>query len=156
MATAVASTSHGQGTGVVVQPQVDWQICQRCAKKCKGARGLVQHKKACDRREALRVQQLQGHGGNGHARRPLLAVLGPGTGISGLQYAICHSENLAICHMLFQILTYMQYANGISRGSVRKVPGRASFRVGRTAKYQPVAPQPCAPLIWKTQIGSGE
>jgi hypothetical protein len=74
MAIAVASTSLGQGTGVVVQPQVDWQICQRCAKKCKGARGLAQHKKACDRREALRVQQLQGHGGNGHARRPLLAV----------------------------------------------------------------------------------
>jgi hypothetical protein len=74
MATAVAFTNHGQGTGVVVQPQVDWQICQRCAKKCKGARGLAQHKKACDRQKALRVQQLQGHGGNGHARRPLLAV----------------------------------------------------------------------------------
>jgi hypothetical protein len=74
MATVVASTSHGQGTWVVVPPQVDWQICQRCAKKCKGARGLAQHKKACDRRETLRVQQLQGHGGNGHARRPILAV----------------------------------------------------------------------------------
>jgi hypothetical protein len=49
-------------------------MCQRCAKKCKGATGLAQHKKACDRREALRVQQLQGHGENGHARRPLLAV----------------------------------------------------------------------------------
>jgi hypothetical protein len=83
--------------------------------------------------------------------------IGPGTGISGLQYAICHWENLAICHMLIQILINMQYANGISCGSVRKVPGRASFRLGRTAKYRPT-PQPCVMRAsrLKTRIGSGE
>jgi hypothetical protein len=121
MATAVASTSHGQGTGVVIQPQVDWQICQRCAKKCKGARGLAQHKKACNRQEALRVQQLQGHGGNGHARRPLLAValsaadwqwaasvdleeeLLPSIGLRQIRISLAARANLARTPLLFPL-----------------------------------------------------
>src|SRR3569833_2280192 len=55
--------------------QVDWRECPRCPKRCKGARGLAAHKKTCDRREALRLQQLQGHGGNGaRHRRPPHAI----------------------------------------------------------------------------------
>jgi hypothetical protein len=52
--------------------QVDWQVCPRCTKRCKGARGLGAHKKWCDRKEALRLQQLQGQGANGarHQRPP--------------------------------------------------------------------------------------
>jgi hypothetical protein len=52
--------------------QVDWQVCPRCTKRCKGARGLGAHKKWCDRKEALRIQQLQGQGANGarHQRPP--------------------------------------------------------------------------------------
>jgi hypothetical protein len=45
--------------------QVDWQVCPRCTKRCKGARRLGAHKKWCDRKEALRLQQLQRQGANG-------------------------------------------------------------------------------------------
>ncbi|GAQ92057.1 hypothetical protein KFL_009140010, partial [Klebsormidium nitens] len=55
--------------------QVVLLACPRCTKLCKGARGLGAHKTWCDRKEALRVQQFQGHGVNGaRHRRPPHAI----------------------------------------------------------------------------------
>lgn len=84
-----------------------------------------------------------------------LYPIGPIRGISELQYTICHGENLAICHMLIRILTYMQYANGISCGSAREVPNRASFRPseGRPNTIRPTS-QPCPQAHLETWIGS--
>jgi hypothetical protein len=87
-------------------------------------------------------------------------LFGPGTGIlAWFQYAICHRKNLAICHMLFQILTYMQYANEISRGSAREMPGRASFWAGSTApNTNRLTSQRCLPTSssWKRRSEATE
>lgn len=83
-------------------------------------------------------------------------LFGPGTGIlAWFQYAICHCQNLAICHMLFQILTYMQYANEISRGSAREVPGKCPVELHFESEARPntnrLTPQRCLPTSssWK-------
>ena len=57
-----------------VQIQVEVLTCPRCSRRCKGVTGLATHKRACDRKEALRLQQVQGHNGNGASRRPPQAV----------------------------------------------------------------------------------
>jgi hypothetical protein len=50
----------------------------------------------------------------------------------------------------------MQYADGMSRGTFGKVPNRASFRIGRMAKFQPADIATVHASHRTTQIGSGE
>lgn len=55
--TSTPSTSRAQRSARIAAGPIDWRQCHQCQGKFKGERGLAQHKRSCDKREAQRQEQ---------------------------------------------------------------------------------------------------